>query len=320
DDDSYGPAIMRKVQAYADVAERLTDIISFDVIHAHDWITYTAGVRLKNKTEKPLLVHVHSLETDRAHPQARNQTYYIEHEGMMNADRVLPVSEYTKHSITEYYGIDASKIFPVYNAIEMENVFHEARTDHEKRVLFLGRITRQKGPKFLFETMTKLCRKMNNVKFYIAGTGDQAEVLKREVEAAGIAHQVVFTGFVRKDKVNHLFASVDAYFMPSVSEPFGLSALEAALFNIPCVISKQSGVSEVLHNVLKADCWDTDKLANYLYAVLNYESLCETMTRLTADDVKNISWDSSAREALKSYKHVLNRENDEDGMEESTQL
>jgi len=231
----------------------------------------------------------------------------------MNADRVLPVSEYTKHSITQYYGIDAAKIFPVYNAIETTNVFREERTDNEKHVLFLGRITRQKGPKFLFETMTKLCRKMSNVKFYIAGTGDQSEVLRYEVEQAGISQQAVFTGFVKKDKVQQLLASADAYFMPSVSEPFGLSALEAAQFNVPCVISKQSGVSEVLHNVLKADCWDTDKLANYLYAALNYDGLRETMTRLSANDVKNISWDNSAREALKSYKRVLNLEEEEPG-------
>ncbi len=320
DDDSYGPNIMRKVQAYADVAERLTDLIEFDVIHAHDWITYPAGVRLKRKTGKPLLVHVHSLETDRAHPEARNQTYYIEREGMMNADRILPVSEYTKHSITEYYGIDPAKIFPVYNAVESVKAFHAERNDDEKRVLFLGRITRQKGPKFLFETMTKLCARMSHVKFYIAGTGDQSEALKREVEYAGIAHQTVFTGFVRKAQVNELLASVDAYFMPSVSEPFGLSALEAAQFNVPCVISKQSGVSEVLHNVLKADCWDTDKLANYLYAVLNYDGLRETMTQLTANDVKNISWDHSAREALKSYKHVLHIEDEQGQNDTSTEL
>ena len=320
DPDSYGPNIMRKVQAYAEVVEQLTGLIEFDVIHAQDWMTYPAAIRLKRKTSKPLLVHVHSLETDRAHPEARNKVYYIEREGMIHADRVLPVSDYTKHSIADYYGINATKIFPVYNAIDTTEAFHEARNDEEKRILFLGRITRQKGPKYLLETMVKLCKRMNKVKFCIAGTGDLLETLRLEVANEGITDHAEFTGFVKKDKVQGLLASADAYFMPSVSEPFGLSALEAAQFNVPCVISKQSGVSEVLHNVLKADFWDTDKLANYLYAVLNYNGLRQTMTRLTSIDLKNISWDNSAREVLKSYKHVLHREEEQRQSDESVGL
>src|SRR5258706_11680616 len=208
-------------------------------------------MKLKEKTGKPLLVHVHSLETDRVYPEARNDVYDIEQQAMKAADRVLPVSEYTKNSIINNYGIDPEKIFPVYNAIESHEIFHTERKDDEKRVLFLGRITRQKGPKFLLETMTKLCPIMPKVKFYIAGTGDQAELLQQEVEKAGLSNQVVFTGHVKREKVFELLASSDAFFMPSASEPFGLSALEAAEFNLPCVISKQSGVSEVLHNVLK---------------------------------------------------------------------
>jgi glycosyltransferase involved in cell wall biosynthesis len=279
--DSYGDNVMLKVQAYASAVELLSEKIEFDVIHAHDWITYPAGVRLKQKTGKPLLVHVHSLETDRAHPEAFNQVYNIEKKGMANADRVLPVSEYTKNSIINHYGIDAAKIFPVYNAIESETAFKVDRDDNEKWILFLGRITRQKGPEFLLETMIKLCRKMSNVKFFVAGSGDQSDWLIEKVNEAGLKEQVVFTGFITREKISELLASADAFFMPSVSEPFGLSALEAAQFNVPCVVSKQSGVSEVLLNVLKADCWDTDKFANYLYAVCHYTGLRETMIRLT---------------------------------------
>jgi glycogen(starch) synthase len=308
EEDSYGATINRKVQAYAECVEKLSDKIDFDIIHAHDWITYPAGVRLKNKTGKPLLVHVHSLETDRANAEARNAVYYIEEEGMTKADRVLPVSEYTKHAIVDHYGIDPAKIFPVYNAIENRDAFKAERKDSKKWILFLGRITRQKGPAFLFETITKLCPKMPEAKFFIAGTGDQTDWLKEKVNAAGLNEQVEFTGFIERDKVNELLSSADAYFMPSVSEPFGLSALEAAQFNLPCVLSRQSGVSEVLHNVLKADCWDTDKFANYLYAVCSYKGLRETMIRLTANDLKNISWDNSAREVLKSYKHLIKEE------------
>lgn len=309
--DSYGPDIMRKVKAYTEMVHQLSSKIDFDVIHAHDWVTFPAAVHLKQKTGKPLLVHIHSLETDRAHTEARNPVYHIEHQGMLKADRVLPVSAYTKSTIIHHYGISAEKIFPVYNAIENNDIYKVKREDPEKRILFLGRITRQKGPEFLLETMVKLCGKAKDVKFIVAGNGDQADWLKEQVTAAGLDEQVEFTGFIKRDKVSALLASADAYFMPSVSEPFGLSALEAAQFNVPCVISQQSGVSEVLHNVLKTDCWDTDKFANYLYAVCHYQGLRDTMVQLTANDVKNISWDNSAREVLKSYKHLIEKQNKE---------
>lgn len=303
--ESYGPTVMRKVQAYAEIVSQLSDKIEFDVIHAHDWITFPAAVKLKKKSGKPLVVHIHSLETDRAHPDARNPVYHIEFDGMRQADRVLPVSAYTKNSIINHYGIPAEKIFPVYNALDENTVYRSARDDTDKRILFLGRITRQKGPEFLLETMVKLCRRMPEARFIVAGNGDQADWLKSEVRDAGLDQQVTFTGFVKREQVTELLAASDAYFMPSVSEPFGLSALEAAQFHVPCVISKQSGVSEVLHNVLKADCWDTDKFANALYAVCHYKGIRDTMVKLTANDLKHISWDSSAREVLKSYKHLV---------------
>lgn len=309
--DSYGPDIMRKVKAYVGMVQQLSGKIDFDVIHAHDWVTFPAAVELKKNSGKPLLVHIHSLETDRAHSDARNPVYHIEHQGMLKADRVLPVSAYTKSTIISHYGISAEKIFPVYNAIENTDIYRAERKDNEKKILFLGRITRQKGPEFLLETMIKLCSKAGDVKFIIAGNGDQAEWLRDKVAAAGLQEQVEFTGFIKRDKITALLAEADAYFMPSVSEPFGLSALEAAQFNVPCVISKQSGVSEVLHNVLKADCWDTDKFANYLYAVCHYNGLRETMVQLTANDVKNISWDNAAREVLKSYKHLVEEKKEE---------
>lgn len=306
--DSYGPDIMKKVEVYASMVDSLSDQIDFDVIHAHDWITFPAGRQLKEKTGKPLLLHVHSLETDRAHPDAKNGVYNIEKDAMVAADRVLPVSEYTKKSIIRYYGIDREKIFPVYNAIDETGIHEEVPEDAEKCVLFLGRITRQKGPEFLLETMIKLCKKSTDIKFYVAGSGDKEEWLKEKVTEAGLNDRVEFTGFIKRDKIIELLSQSHAYFMPSVSEPFGLSALEAAQFNVPCVLSKQSGVSEVLHNVLKADCWDTDKFANYLYAATHYRGLRKTMTKLTANDIKNISWDNSAREVLKSYKHLVEEE------------
>jgi hypothetical protein len=304
DPDSYGTQLMQKVHAYADVAIHLDQFIDFDLIHAHDWLTFPAAVAIKENSEKPLVLHIHSLETDRAHPGINNETFEIEKEALMAADCVLPVSELTKQSIINHYHINPDKIFPVHNAIDPEPALKTLRSDNEKRVLFLGRITRQKGPKFLLETMKKLCAVMPGVKFYIAGTGDLSEALQREVEKAGLSEQTVFTGFVSREKVKELLSTCDVYFMPSVSEPFGLSALEATQFGLPCVISKQSGVSEVLHNVLKTDCWDTDQFANYLHAVLSYDGLRKTMVRLAQHDLNNISWDHSAREVLKAYQLV----------------
>lgn len=309
--DIYGRNIMKKVSAYTDMVCELADEIDFDIIHAHDWITYSAGVQLKHHSGKPLVVHVHSLETDRVHPKSRNTVYEIERIGMMEADRVLPVSHFTKRCIVNHYGIVEGKISPVYNGYDSDFNMRrggqkfEALT-REKKVLFLGRITAQKGPEYLIETSKKLFAKMDNVKIYIAGTGDLKPHLEYLVEKNNLENKIVFTGFLDKREVKKLLRETDAYIMPSVSEPFGLSAVEAAQFNIPCVISKQSGAAEVLPNTLQADFWDTDKMANYLFASLNYKSLSDTLTEKTQVNLKDINWDNAALTVLKNYKFLLN--------------
>lgn len=307
DTDSYGPNIMRKVAAYTDLVMKLAEKHEFDIIHAHDWITFPAALKIKQMTKKPLVVHVHSLESDRVHPEARNMVYDIEQEAMQKADRVFPVSNFTKENIVKFYGIHPDKIVPVHNGVDTTQSFKTKKTNDEKWVLFLGRITRQKGPEFLFETAAKLIRKMDNVRFYIAGTGDRLLELKHKTEMSGLQDKILFTGHIGKPQVKDLLSKVDAYFMPSISEPFGLSALEAAQFDVPCVISKQSGVAEVLPNALKADYWDTNKLANYLYGVLNYQGLRETIVENTRKDIQKISWEKAAREVYHSYESLISR-------------
>ncbi|MEO5569747.1 MAG: glycosyltransferase [Bacteroidia bacterium] len=309
--DIYGSNILKKVSAYTDMVRELADDIDFDIIHAHDWITFSAGVQLKHYTRKPLVVHVHSLETDRVHPQSRNRVYEIEKIGMMHADRVLPVSNFTKRCIMNYYGIREEKISPVYNGYDSDfNVKRAgqkfASSNREKKVLFLGRITAQKGPEYLIETAQKLFAKMDNVKVCIAGTGDLKPHLEYLVRKSNLQDKIVFTGFLDKERVKKLLSETDAYIMPSVSEPFGLSAVEAAQFNIPCVISKQSGAAEVLPNTLQADYWDTDKMANYLFASLNYKSLSDTLTEKTQVNLKDINWDIAAKAVLTNYNFLLN--------------
>ncbi len=307
DTDSYGPNIMRKVAAYTDVVLKLAKKHDFDIIHAHDWITFPAALKLKQKTRKPLVVHVHSLESDRVHPEARNMVYDIELEAMQKADRIIPVSNFTKESIVNYYGISPDKIVPVHNGIEETLGYKVEKKNNEKWVLFIGRVTRQKGPEYLFETAAKLINKMDNVRFYIAGTGDRLLELKHKTEMSGLQDKIIFTGHLGKAKVRELLSQSDAYFMPSVSEPFGLSALEAAQFDIPCVISKQSGVAEVLPNALKADYWDTNKLANYLYGVLNYNGLRDTVVESTRKDIQNVSWEKAAQQVYHSYESLMTK-------------
>lgn len=305
----YGANIMQKVAVYAEVVSKLALNYEFDVIHAHDWVTYTAGVRLKQLTGKPLVVHVHSLETDRigthAKFMAENAVYDIEKYGMTEADLCIPVSHYTKNCAAEHYGIDADKCRPVYNAIDPEDTYRIEKRVGDKIVLFLGRVTYQKGPEFMAETAYKVLQKYPSVVFFVAGIGDQLDILKNRIEQLGIRDRFVFGGFLKKNQVKQVLAQADVYFMPSVSEPFGLSALEAAQYQIPCVLSNQAGVSEVLDFALKADYWDTDRFANYIYALLNYEGLRQELIEHTREDLDDISWDNSAQEVIKIYNEVL---------------
>ena len=224
---------------------------------------------------------------------------------MMAADIVFPVSEFTKTCIVKHYGIDEEKIFPVYNAIDPADTFRIEKNMDKKIVLFLGRITHQKGPEFLLDTAEKLLYKEKNVVFVIAGTGDKQRWLMDQVNQKQLAEYFIFTGFLNKAKVINILAQSDVYFMPSVSEPFGLSALEAAQFEIPCVLSAQSGVSEVLTETLTANFWDTSKFANYIYALLHYKGLRSELVNGSKQDIEEMSWNKTAQKLMKFYKKIL---------------
>ncbi|HOY94337.1 MAG TPA: glycosyltransferase family 4 protein [Catalimonadaceae bacterium] len=303
----YGPNIMQKVATYAEVVSRMALEMDFDVIHAHDWITYPAAVKIKEMTGKPLVVHVHSLETDRVGEKAKgdwNKVYEVEFKGMSKADRVIPVSRYTQDCAMAHYNIPEEKFYPVHNAIDPAETFRIPNNSGEKLVLFLGRVTFQKGPEFMVETAWKLLQVYPNVLFFVAGVGDMMDELKKKVLERKIDHKFVFAGFLSKSNVKKVLAQADVYFMPSVSEPFGLSALEAAQFDVPCVISKQSGVAEVLPNALNADFWDTESFANYIYGLLNYEGIREDMISKTRKDIAQLTWDDSARDVMEVYESL----------------
>jgi glycosyltransferase involved in cell wall biosynthesis len=300
----YGPNIMQKVATYTEVAVRMAMETEFDLIHAHDWLTFPAAIRLKEISGKPLVLHIHSLESDRVGIEACgdwNTVYEVEKKAMEKADRIIPVSRYTQECASKYYSIPEDRFYPVHNAINPEDSFRIENRSGEKLVLFLGRVTFQKGPEFMVETAWKLLQVYPNVLFFVAGVGDMLEKLKALVLEREIDHKFVFAGFLSQSNVKKVLAQADVYFMPSVSEPFGLSALEAAQFDVPCVISKQSGVAEVLPNALNADFWDTGKFANYIYGLLNYEGIRKDMVEKTKEDLAKLSWDESAKDVMEVY-------------------
>lgn len=305
DEEVYGPRLLAKVSAYAEALVEAFGDGDFDLIHAHDWLTYLAGVRLKKKTGKPLMLHVHALETDRAGREARNTMYYIERFGMQMCDRVIAVSEYTKQNIISLYNVLPEKIEAIHNGIDPQEVFRAEHHVPEKIVAFVGRLTHQKGPYHLLETAEKVIRRYPNVRFVIAGTGEKMKEVIDWTAFRGLSRHFLFTGFVAREKVEQLLAVADVYFMPSISEPFGLSALEAAQFRVPCVISKQSGVAEMLKHALQADYWDTDTFADQIVRLLSDEAYhAEVLSQMQAD-LENISWDDAATRVIKEYRKFL---------------
>lgn len=301
----YGYDILHKVHLFALLSEELAADGNFDVIHAHDWVTYPAALRIKKKTGKPLVLHVHALETDRAGEGVRNEIYFIEKQGLEQADSVIAVSEYTREQIVKHYQINPAKISVVHNGIEPAAPARASHKIKDKLVVFLGRITQQKGPQFLLETAEKVVRIFPRVKFVVAGSGDQFAHLLETSAYKKLGRKFLFTGFLSKAKVNELLSMADVYFMPSISEPFGLTALEATQHHVPSVLSAQSGAAEVLKATLQADFWDTDKYANYIHALLRYKALGKELAKNALKELDQLSWDKSAQKIMSVYKQVV---------------
>jgi len=304
--DLYGDDLINKVIDYAKYVSQLAGKLEFDVVHCHDWMTFLAGVEIKKNCKKPLVLHVHSLEYDRAGPQSQGWVYKLEKYGMEQADYVLPVSNYTGEIIKDHYGINAEKLLTVHNGADEVEALREEKPFSDKLVLYLGRVTGQKGPQYFLDVASKVAETVPNVRFVMAGTGDRLKGLIETGAYKKIGNKLHFTGFLSKEKVRHLLAIGDVYVMPSVSEPFGISALEAAQYGVPCVISKQSGVAEVLFGALKADYWDTDKMASHIISLLKNEKLRETIIKDAYRDVHNCTWEKAADKVMSVYANALN--------------
>lgn len=308
----YGANLMEEVARYAmvgaTIAMQRKD--EFDVIHAHDWLTYLAGIAAKQLTGKPLVIHVHATSFDRASDdKIDTRVFDLEKRGMEAADKVIAVSELTRNIVINRYGIDPDKVVAVHNAVDFsgrENLEVE-RNVKDKVVTFLGRVTYQKGPEYFIEAAAKVLKRCNNVRFVMAGSGDMLNRCIRHVARLGISDRFHFTGFLRGVEVQKMFALSDVYVMPSISEPFGISPLEAMQTNVPSIISKQSGCAEILNYALKVDFWDVDAMSDAIYGLLNYPAISALAARCGYEEVNSLKWNNAAAKVKAVYESVIKK-------------
>jgi glycosyltransferase involved in cell wall biosynthesis len=306
----YGQNLMQEISNYALVAAAIAAEQSFDVIHAHDWLCYPAGIAAKYMSGKPLVIHVHATDFDRSGGDVNPVVYNIEKQGMDAADKIITVSNLTRSIVIEKYGIAPEKVVTVYNAVEPMETGGWAKMPtrgslDDKIVTFLGRITMQKGPEYFIEAASLVLKKMKNVRFVMAGSGDMMNKMIRRAARLGICDKFSFTGFLKGDDVYRMFRLSDVYVMPSVSEPFGISPLEAMQSNVPVIISRQSGVAEILKHAIKIDFWDTHAMADAIYGILNYPALHSVFSKQGKSEVDNLKWETSAKHVREVYYSVI---------------
>ncbi len=309
----YGANLMEEVARYAVVAAEVAKKMEgqFDVIHAHDWLTYYAGIAAKEISGKPLVVHLHASEHDRSGENVNTEVFKIEQTGMQAADKVIAVSNLTRNIAITKYGIDPSKIVTVHNAVrfsEGDDKKVVERGVKDKIVTFLGRITYQKGPDYFVEAAAKVLQRTPNVRFVMAGSGDMMNHVIRRVAKLGIADKFHFTGFLKGDDVGKMFQLSDVYVMPSVSEPFGISPLEAMRSNVPVIISKQSGVAEVLNYAVKVDYWNVDAMADAIYGLIQYPALGKMFAQKGLTEVTSLKWKDAAAKVKSVYQSAIDNE------------
>ncbi|MCS6895132.1 MAG: glycosyltransferase family 4 protein [Bacteroidia bacterium] len=299
----YGTDLLNEVYRYAYAVSHLAEREEFDIIHAHDWLTYLGGLWLKEKTGKPLVVHVHATEYDRSGENPNPQIRAIEQMGMEGADLVIAVSFYTRSLIIEKYGISPEKIWAIHNAVlPKDRQPFERPPTTRKVVTFLGRVTYQKGPEYFVEAAARLASYLPEAHFVMAGTGDLLRGIIRRVAQLRLGARFSFTGFLPPAEVERLFDLSDVYVMPSVSEPFGISALEALRAGVPVIISRQSGVAEVLPHALMVDFWDVDGLADLIYGVLRYKGIRPFFIRHAQAELSQLQWERSSARVIEAYK------------------
>lgn len=304
----YPDNLLEEINNYSIVAGVIARTIPCDIIHSHDWLTYPAGIHAKNVTGKPLVIHVHATDFDRSRGNVNPTVFAIEKDGMENADHIITVSELTRRTVIDKYGINPDKVTTVHNAVipldnELLNIPRKETKD--KVITFLGRITMQKGPEYFVEAAAKVLAKTKNVRFVMAGSGDMMDAMIRLVAKRGISDRFHFTGFLKGKQVYEMLRNSDVYVMPSVSEPFGISPLEAMEMGVPSIISKQSGCAEILDNVIKTDYWDIDAMADAMHSIVTNPALHKTLKERGIEEIHNITWEKAGQKVIDIYNKVI---------------
>ena len=310
--DIYGLSLLEEVRLYALRARAIAKREKFDVIHAHDWLTYPAGIMTQEVSNKPLVAHVHATEFDRGGGNGINSDIYqIEKEGMERADKIAAVSQWTKNIITYHYGISEKKVRVVHNGINVNqrprfsSQLEKLKADGSKIVLFVGRITLQKGPDYFIRVAKRVLEYAPKTYFVMVGSGDMEGQVMQTAAYLGISDRFIFPGFLRGAELDQMYQAADLYILPSVSEPFGITPLEALANGTPVLVSKQSGVSEVLSHALKADFWDIDEMTDQILAVINHPTLQETLSKYGQLEIGRITWAETANKCINLYQQIL---------------
>ncbi len=307
----YPGNLQQEINNFSIIAGVVARSEDFDIIHAHDWLTFPAGIHAKQVSGKPLCIHVHATDFDRSRGKVNPTVYSIEKDGMDNADCIMCVSELTRQTVINNYGQDPRKCVAMHNAVYPLSDDIKAIVPHknpkEKIVTYLGRITMQKGPEYFVEAAALVLQRTKNVRFCMAGSGDMLEAMIKLAAQRGIADRFHFPGFQRGREVYECYKNSDVFVMPSVSEPFGIAPLEAMQCGCPSIISKQSGCGEILDKVIKVDYWDIHAMADAIYSICTNESLYNYLRVEGMKEVDGITWEKVGRRIRNCYDKLINR-------------
>jgi glycogen synthase len=300
---TYGPNLLEEVGRYADVAAQVASGTSFEVIHAHDWPTFPAGIAAKKISGKPLVIHIHATEFDRAGEHVDPSVCAIEYEGLKQADRIIAVSQWTRDVLVSRYKIQEDKIEVVHNGIipEAKMLLPKSSPLGPHIITFMGRITYQKGPRYFVEAAKKVLEEFPDAHFVMAGSGDLLPQIIEHVARLKMSSRFHFTGFLKKNEIDKIWALTNVYVMPSVSEPFGITPLEAIQGGVPVIVSRQSGVAEVMPHAIKVDFWNTRALAGSICSILRYGSLSRSLKKNGREEVRLMTWEKAAKKINNVY-------------------
>lgn len=304
----YGSTIYDEAMRFGELAKGWAQTQPHDILHAHDWMSYPAAMKAHRQSGRPWVAHIHATEYDRTDGHVNPQIAEIEYQGLNDANRVIAVSNYTKKVIEKRYSIASDKISVIHNGVDVsqfEPVAFRKLFARDQIVLFVGRLTYQKGIQYFLESAKQVLEMNPNTVFLVVGAGDMEQRLIMDASYMGIGSRVLFPGFMSGNRLRQLYQMADVFVMPSVSEPYGIVALEAVAAGTPTIISKQSGVAETLKNVWTVDFWDVQKMSRQILNALNFPSFSREIAKMAQQEATALTWESAARKTLDVYRSVL---------------